>query len=177
MKENNNNDDDDTNSLSGARRTRSQAAPDWTVTESLILVNEIAAVEADCSTALSSYQQWNIIAGNCAALDVGRNMGQCRRKWDSLLSEYEKIRAWESKKNARSSYWKLKGERVRKLGLPESFDPDLFRAVDGVVKAREERGQVEVESDPEAGNEVIDFTVVIGTLRFPCVGVQFFEFE
>ncbi|MED6198937.1 hypothetical protein PIB30_071380 [Stylosanthes scabra] len=175
MNDNTNAKNDDTDDDAAIRRTRSQAAPDWTVTESLILVNEIAAVEADCSTALSSYQQWKIIAGNCAALDVGRNMGQCRRKWHSLLSDYQKIRAWEEeeskkkkKNNARGScsYWSLKGDRVRKLRLPENFDQDLYRAVDGVVRAREERGEVQVESDnEESRNEVLDVTVEIGSKR------------
>ncbi|KAK7260753.1 hypothetical protein RIF29_27050 [Crotalaria pallida] len=151
----------------GTRRTRFQAAPDWSLTESLILVNEIAAVEADCSKALSSYQQWNIIAGNCAALDVGRNLGQCRRKWDSLLSEYNKIRGWESKhaRGGGASYWSLKSERVKKHGLPENFDCELFKAIDELVKAREERGEVELQSDPESGNEALDVTVEIGSKR------------
>ncbi|MED6155814.1 hypothetical protein PIB30_008716 [Stylosanthes scabra] len=179
MNDNNNAKNDDVDDDAAIRRTRSQAAPDWTVAESLILVNEIAAVEADCSTALSSYQQWNIIAGNCAALDVGRNMGQCRRKWHSLLSDYQKIRAWEEEEesktkkkknnnNARGScsYWALKGDRVRKLKLPENFDQDLYRAIDGVVRAREERGEVQVESDnEESRNEVLDVTVEIGSKR------------
>ncbi|KAF5748062.1 hypothetical protein HS088_TW04G00010 [Tripterygium wilfordii] len=54
--------------VSSRRRTRSQAAPDWKVHDSLILVNEMAAIEVDCSKALSSYQKWKIIAENCTAL-------------------------------------------------------------------------------------------------------------
>ncbi|XP_061362548.1 uncharacterized protein LOC133306267 [Gastrolobium bilobum] len=153
MKENDNG--NDRVSVCGGRLTRSQAAPDWSVTESLILVNEIAAVEADCSTALSSYQLWNIIAGNCSALGVGRNLSQCRRKWDALLSEYDKITCSH---RARAN--------ANKLGLPQNFDPELFKAIDRVVKAREERGEVEPQSDPEPGNEEArDLTVEIGSKR------------
>lgn len=124
----------------GNRRTRSQAAPEWTITESLILLNEIAAVEAECSVNFSSYQQWDIISQNCAALDVDRNLAQCRRKWRSLLAEYEDVRrrrrAWNS-------------------------DRELFDAVERVVKGREERGEVDRESDGELGNEERDVTVEI----------------
>lgn len=133
------NDDDVSHDGSGSRRTRSQAAPDWSVTEALILVNEVAAVEADCSAALSSYQQWNIIAENCAALDVRRSLAQCRRKWRALLADYDG-------------------------GLP-GFDSELFEAVGRVVRAREERGLVDPESDNEAGNEARDATVEIGSKR------------
>lgn len=145
---NNNDDDVITGSVSGSgcRRTRSQVAPDWSVTESLILVNEVAAVEADCSVAVSSYQRWNIIAGNCAALDVHRNLAQCRRKWRALLAEYDAA---------------VRGKS------PRSFHRELFEAVDCVVKARVERGMVDVESDKEEeGNEEArDATVEIGSKR------------
>ncbi|KAG4931074.1 hypothetical protein JHK82_048157 [Glycine max] len=135
-----------TNAVSGSavRRTRSQAEPDWSVTESLILVNEVAAVEADCSVALSSYQQWNIIAENCAALDVPRSLPQCRRKWRALLNDYD-------------------GARGERRALPPGFEREVFEAVERVVRAREERGLVDPESDDEEdGNDEHDATVEIG---------------
>ncbi|KAK1438231.1 hypothetical protein QVD17_04037 [Tagetes erecta] len=76
-------------SSSSSLHTRSKAAPDWTVEESLILVNEVNAVEADCGETLSSFQKWKIIVQNCNALDVNRNLNQCRRKWETLLSHYK----------------------------------------------------------------------------------------
>ncbi|KAL9448270.1 hypothetical protein AB3S75_015695 [Citrus x aurantiifolia] len=75
----------------GTRHTRSQVGPDWSSKEALILVNEIAVVEADCLKALSSYQKWKIISETCTALDVPQTANQCRRKWDSLVDEYKKI--------------------------------------------------------------------------------------
>ncbi|KAK7377522.1 hypothetical protein VNO80_02948 [Phaseolus coccineus] len=145
--------DDDVTYTSGSasafRCTRSQAAPDWSVIESLILVNEVAAVEADCSVALSSYQQWNIIAQNCAALDVPRNLSQCRRKWHALLSDYDRF----------------KGTAAAGGKLPPYFDYELFEAVERVVRAREERGMADPESDTEAGNDARDATVEIGSKR------------
>ncbi|KOM48409.1 hypothetical protein LR48_Vigan07g211300 [Vigna angularis] len=142
-------DDDDSGSAGGFRCTRSQAAPDWSVIESLILVNEVAAVEADCSVALSSYQQWNIIAQNCMALDVQRNLAQCRRKWHALLSDYDRF----------------KGTVTAGGKLPPNFDYELFEAVERVIRAREERGMADPESDTEAGNEARDATVEIGSKR------------
>jgi len=145
--------DDDVTDTSGSanalRCTRSQVAPDWSVIESLILVNEVAAVEADCSVALSSYQQWNIIAQNCAALDVPRNLSQCRRKWQELLSDHDR----------------LKGTAAAGGKFPPNFNYELFEAVERVVRAREERGMADPQSDTEAGNDARDVTVEIGTHR------------
>ncbi|CAM8879003.1 unnamed protein product [Rhodiola kirilowii] len=138
---------------SATRRTRSQVAPDWTLTQSLILVNEIAAVEADCLDALSYYQKWKIIAENCAALDVNRTLDQCRRKWDSLFADYNIIKRWETAASAanlenvsHSSYWGLGTERKKAIRLPEEFDRDLFNAVDDVVKAQLEKASLDPDT-------------------------------
>lgn len=73
-----------------SHRTRSKAAPDWTVEESLILVNEISAVESEWGATLPSFQKWQQIVENCNALDVNRNLNQCKRKWDALLGAYRR---------------------------------------------------------------------------------------
>lgn len=149
---------------SGSRHTRSQAAPEWTVKGALILANEYAAVEADCSDALSSYQKWKIIAENCTALDVPRTLNQCRRKWDSLATEYGKIKKWELRSRS-GSYWFLESERRRKFGLPEDFDYELFKAVDDFMSVRENRSDTEPESDPEAKAEMADVVEELGSKR------------
>lgn len=133
------------------RRTRSQIAPDWTVKDAHILVNEIAAVEGDCLKALSSYQKWKIIAENCTALDVVRTANQCRRKWDSLLGEYKKI-----KQSGVDSYWPLDVDRRKELGLPDYFDQELFKGIDDLVRAQEDRSDTEPDTDPEAEADVLD---------------------
>lgn len=126
---------------SAARRTRSQVAPDWTHTQTLILVNEIAAVESDCLDALSYYQKWKIIADNFAALDVNMTLDQCRRKWESLFSDYNDINRWQAgaEAGAGASYWSIGREKRRSIGLPEEFERELFDAVDDVVKSQVER--------------------------------------
>ncbi|KAI3756140.1 hypothetical protein L1987_55954 [Smallanthus sonchifolius] len=115
----------------GALRTRSKVAPDWTVEESLILVNEVSAVEADCGDTLASFQKWKIIVENCNALGVNRNLNQCRRKWDSLLSDYKKIKQSGSKK--------------------ASFNSDLFNVIERYV--RDYEGGCDTGPDSESEPE------------------------
>ncbi|KAL7610631.1 trihelix transcription factor ASR3 [Lactuca sativa] len=114
----------------GALRTRSKVAPDWTVEESLILVNEVSAVEADCGDTLASFQKWKIIVENCNALGVNRNLNQCRRKWDSLLSDYKKIKQSGSRK--------------------VSFNSELFKVIEWYVRDYEGGCDTDPDSDPEA---------------------------
>lgn len=147
--------------VSSSRRTRSQVAPDWTVNDSLILVNEIAAVEGECLDALSTYQKWKIIAENCNALDVNRTLNQCRRKCDSLFFEYNKIKKWESRSRS-VSFWSLESERRRELGLPVDFDRELFKAIDGLVSAQEGRSDTDPGTDPEAEDDVLEVLAEYG---------------
>lgn len=136
----------------GSLRTRSQVAPDWRIHESLILVNELCAVEGDClNTVLSSFQKWKIVVENCNALDVNRGLNQCRRHWASLLSDYNKIKLYNSSNNNKSGYWVMDVHRRRQLRLPENFDPDLYKAVDDYDKAREGRCDTDPDTDPDAG--------------------------
>ncbi|KAI3812498.1 hypothetical protein L1987_17208 [Smallanthus sonchifolius] len=66
---------------------------------------------------------------NCNALDVNRNLNQCRRKWDSLLSDYRKIKQSGSKK--------------------ASFNFELFKGIERYVREFEGGYETEADSDPD----------------------------
>ncbi|KAL2236156.1 UNVERIFIED_CONTAM: hypothetical protein Sindi_1347800 [Sesamum indicum] len=120
----------------GSHRTRSKAAPDWTVEESLVLVNEINAVESEWGATLPSFQKWQQIVENCNALDVNRNLNQCKRKWDALLGEYRRVK--------------------HDAAADGSFPFELFNAIDSCVSARVKRnadGGVEAEEDEDEDEE------------------------
>ncbi|KAI3453954.1 hypothetical protein Pfo_010617 [Paulownia fortunei] len=130
----------------GSHRTRSKAAPDWTVEESLVLVNEIHAVESEWGATLPSFQKWQQIVENCNALDVSRNLNQCKRKWDALLSEYRRVK--------------------HEAAADGSFPLELFKAIDRCVNARgkkndgggeeeEEEEEEEVEAAAEAEEQLV----------------------
>ncbi|KAL8499489.1 hypothetical protein ACS0TY_022442 [Phlomoides rotata] len=129
-----------------SHRTRSRAAPEWTVEESLVLLNEISAVESEWGATLPSFQKWQQIVENCHALDVNRNLNQCKRKWDALLTEYRRVKHGEAPVNA-------------------SFPVELFKAIDRCVSTggrtngggggeeEEEEEQVAIETDPDSDPE------------------------
>ncbi|XP_022730118.1 trihelix transcription factor ASR3 [Durio zibethinus] len=154
--------DDNPSRLSGIRRTRSLASPYWAAHHLLILVNEIAATEADCSNALSSFQKWKIIVENCNALGVPHSSNQCRRKWNLLLHDYKKIKRWESESGLRDSYWSLDGQRRKQYELPENFEEDLFKAINDVVRLLEDKSGTDRDSDPEAQDDKLGIIADLG---------------
>lgn len=143
----------------GSRRTRSQVVPDWSVTESLILVNEIAAVYGDCLDAISSHQKWKIIAENCTLLDVVRNANQCRRKWESLLVDHGKIEQYEAQLS-HDPYWSLEPNQRREFGLPLTFDLELFKAIDNLLRQKQARSETDTDNDPEDCIDAVETAAV-----------------
>ncbi|XP_041992936.1 uncharacterized protein LOC121743669 [Salvia splendens] len=115
--------------MSESHRTRSKAAPDWTAEESLILVNEISAVESDWGSTLPSFQKWQQIVENCNVLDVNRNLNQCKRQWDALLTAYRRV----------------------KQGAPPDrfFPPDLYAAIDQCLTTTVKRNNCAGEAEEE----------------------------
>lgn len=147
---------------SGIRRTRSQASPDWPAHHLLILVNEISAIEVDCSNALSSFQKWKIIVENCNALGVPYSSNQCRKKWSLLLHDYNKIKRWESQSVVSDSYWSLGAQKRKEYELPENFEEDLFKAINNVVRLLEDKSGTDRDSDPEAQDGMLEMIADLG---------------
>ncbi|CAN1164150.1 110 kDa antigen (Fragment) [Linum perenne] len=146
------------------RMTRSKASPPWTTKDALFLVNEIAAMEREWMKVFSSHQKWKIVADNCYVLDTRRNLHQCREKWSSLLSEYNRIKQWNSKAGqGRDPYWTLECEKRKLFGLPVSFDDEVFKAIDTYVRSQTEDLDTDTETDPEADAEFFEVIARLGS--------------
>ncbi|CAH9095893.1 unnamed protein product [Cuscuta epithymum] len=134
---------------SGSRITRSQAAPNWTAQESLTLVNEIKAVEAECGSTMPSFQKWQLTVAHCNALDVCRSLDQCKRKWESLMEDYRRVKQLEF----RHGMALFDEDRMEDLGVPGDFTLELFVAIDSYVKMQGKDASgvdTDLDSDPEA---------------------------
>ncbi|KAL0910635.1 hypothetical protein M5K25_021637 [Dendrobium thyrsiflorum] len=138
-----------------SRYTRSQAAPDWTVQEVLVLLSEIVAIDEAWLKELSSYQRWKMISDSCMAMNVVRSSNQCKRKWEMLLDDYKKITKWEPQ-SSEDSYWLLPEDRKKVYGLPVSFQKEVFDAMDAVIQVQQQQSDSN-NSDPERIISVHEF--------------------
>ncbi|KAJ8500011.1 hypothetical protein OPV22_010563 [Ensete ventricosum] len=121
-------------------------------------------MDEDWLRALSSYQKWKMISGNCVALDVVRSSCQCNRRCESLLAGYRKIREWESRHGGwaptgawtarRSSTWASQLCSIR----------NSFGSMDAIIKPPEDQagsGDVDSENltDTAGGSEDLIVTM------------------
>ncbi|CAL5434376.1 unnamed protein product [Camellia sinensis] len=83
------------------------------------------------------------------SLEVFRTLNQCRHTWDSLLSDYKKIKLWESSESRVESYWSIDYERRCEYGFPEDFDFEVFKAIDDHLKVGD-GSDTDPDVDPEA---------------------------
>lgn len=151
-----------------SHRTRSKAAPDWSEEESLILINEINAIESEWGATLPSFQKWKQIVDNCNSLDVCRNLNQCRRKWDELFSEYKRV------KNGPGGSGSLQGELFDaidrfvcakgKRGGGDVVEDEASEDLEG-AKLEDEEDQAVMDTDPEAQGEVTKFFFETGSKK------------
>ncbi|ERN12567.1 hypothetical protein AMTRI_Chr01g136460 [Amborella trichopoda] len=119
-----------------SRYTRSRAAPEWTLTEMLILVREVCSAEEEC-LGLSVYQKWKIVSENCGVLDVMRSANQCRRQWEMMLSDYKKIKEWELQSGI-GSFWKVNVDQMKEVvGVLFLFDQELYDLINELLTTRE----------------------------------------
>ncbi|KAL5974224.1 hypothetical protein ACLOJK_030888 [Asimina triloba] len=132
-------------SPSVSRFTRSQVAPDWTIQEMLVLVNEFAAVNNHDLRKLPSCQKWKMISQNMADLNVIRSPNQCQRKWESLLFDFRKIKDWELQ-FGNAAFLSLDNESKKDLGFPAFFDRELFSLMDAFLVVHRSQFVSEIDS-------------------------------
>jgi len=81
-----------------------------------------------------------MISDNCATMNVLRSSNHCKRRWETLLSDYNKIRAWEiNSAPVSGSYWTLQPAKMKHFCLPASFDQEVYGSMDAIIKAQEAR--------------------------------------
>ncbi|OIT31875.1 PREDICTED: trihelix transcription factor ASR3 [Nicotiana attenuata] len=133
----------------GSLRTRSQVAPDWTLHESLTLVNEMKSTQIECGNTLASFQKWQSTVHNCNSLGVNRSLNQCKKRWEFMLENYNKVKPWET------AYWttSFDGDRKSELGLPEEFDFELFSAIGRYLSLLQGEDGGGAETDPDSDPE------------------------
>ncbi|KAH9305366.1 hypothetical protein KI387_009770, partial [Taxus chinensis] len=122
-----------------SQSAHSQVAPRWTQTEMLVLVREKWIVENEIIHSTSKIQNdgvvsnmWKLVSTRCKSSKVERTADQCRKKWESLLSDCKKIKDWEFQFQAQS-YWNMSHNAKKQHKIPSYMERQLFDAMDAYL--------------------------------------------
>ncbi|CAN4128239.1 unnamed protein product [Withania somnifera] len=106
------------------------------------------ATQIECGNTLASFQKWQSTVHNCNSLGVNRSLNQCKRRWESVLEQYNKVKPWES------AYWRsFDVDRKKELELPEEFDFELFNAIGRYLSCLQGENGAGDETDPDTDPE------------------------
>lgn len=127
-------------------RNKTPRHPRWTRQETLVLIEgKKLAEERGRKGRRSSYvfgseqvePKWDSVSSHCRRHGVNRGPVQCRKRWSNLVSDFKKIKTWESQvKREGESFWMMRSDLRREIKLPGFFDREVYDVLDGKVFAR-----------------------------------------
>lgn len=117
--------------------------PRWTRDETLILIQGKKVVEDGVrggrrsTSTFGSCQvepKWDSVSSYCKQRGVKRGPIQCRKRWGNLLTDFKKIKRWESQiKEEAESFWMMRNDIRREKKLASFFDKEIYNALDGMA--------------------------------------------
>ncbi|GFP89429.1 hypothetical protein PHJA_001086500 [Phtheirospermum japonicum] len=121
---------------------KSPRHPRWTQQETLVLIEGKRVVEGRGRKGRKSSSvfgpdnnvepKWDAVSTHCRRNGVDRGPVQCRKRWSNLLSDFKKIKAWDSKvKGKDECFWTMRSDLRRENKLPGFFDRDVYDVLDG----------------------------------------------
>ncbi|XP_052723951.1 trihelix transcription factor ASR3 isoform X2 [Vigna angularis] len=127
---------------SKTRRIKATRHPRWTRQETLVLIESKKMVESgeqgcrfrSASGFIQSDPKWEMVSSFCQQRGVKRGAVQCRKRWGNLLTDFRKIKKWESGvKEESESFWIMRNDVRKEKKLPGFFDSVVYNVLDGGV--------------------------------------------
>jgi len=124
------------------RRIKATRHPRWTRQETLVLIESKKMVESgeqvcgfrSASGFIQTDPKWEIVSSFCQQRGVKRGAVQCRKRWGNLLTDFRKIKKWESGvKEESESFWIMRNDVRKEKKLPGFFDSVVYNVLDGGV--------------------------------------------
>ncbi|KAL6552362.1 hypothetical protein OROHE_007726 [Orobanche hederae] len=116
--------------------------PRWTRQETLVLIEAKKIVEErgwkgrKSSSVLGMENvepKWDAVSSYCRRNGVERGAVQCRKRWSNLLSDFKKIKTWDStaEDGGGGCFWEMRSDSRRERRLPGFFDREVYEVLDG----------------------------------------------
>ncbi|XP_020233534.1 trihelix transcription factor ASR3 isoform X2 [Cajanus cajan] len=124
------------------QRVKATRHPRWTRQETLVLIESKKMVEngeqicrfRSASGFVQSDPKWDMVSTLCQQRGVKRGAVQCRKRWGNLLTDFRKIKKWESSIREESeSFWIMRNDVRKEKKLPGFFDSVVYNVLDGGV--------------------------------------------
>lgn len=126
-----------------SERIKATRHPRWTRQETLVLIEAKKVIEngdhvcryrSSTSGLVQTDPKWDLVSSLCQQHGVKRGAVQCRKRWGNLLTDFRKIKKWETNaKDEAESFWIMRNDVRKENKLPGFFDAVVYNVLDGGV--------------------------------------------
>ncbi|AET05068.1 putative transcription factor MYB-HB-like family [Medicago truncatula] len=126
-----------------SERVKATRHPRWTRQETLVLIeakkviengDQVCRYRSSTSGLVQTDPKWDLVSSLCQQHGVKRGAVQCRKRWGNLLTDFRKIKKWESNiKDESESFWIMRNDVRKENKLPGFFDSVVYNVLDGGV--------------------------------------------
>ncbi|KAK4256904.1 hypothetical protein QN277_006566 [Acacia crassicarpa] len=121
--------------VTNGERTKATRHPRWSRQETIVLIGAKKMVEnggTPVCRLTQSEPKWDSVSSFCKKHGVNRGPVQCRKRWSNLLSDFKKIKKWETSiKHESESFWLMRNDERREKKLPGFFDGEVYNVLNG----------------------------------------------
>lgn len=140
--------------VGGGDKSREYRKGNWTLDETMVLIQ---AKKMDCErreqrlkelprggSSRPQEMRWKWVEDRCWGQGCYRSQNQCSDRWDNLMRDYKKVRAYETSSsvggNPDLSYWNLEKNDRKERNLPSNVLPEVYAALTEVVQRKRSGG-------------------------------------
>lgn len=114
----------------------------WTVPETMLLIEAKRKVHEERHPGDQGLARWRWVEDYCWRAGCRRSHNQCNDRWDNLMRDYKKVRAYEMATTTgvavgrAPSYWAMGRSERKEKGLPSNLLREIYDAMGEVIERR-----------------------------------------
>ncbi|XP_066386539.1 trihelix transcription factor ASR3-like [Miscanthus floridulus] len=118
----------------------------WTLPETMLLIEAKRKVHEERHPGDQGLARWRWVEDYCWRAGCRRSQNQCNDRWDNLMRDYKKVRAYElsgagaGAGGRAPSYWAMGREERKERGLPSNLLREIYDAMGDVIERRMSMG-------------------------------------
>ncbi|CAL4918272.1 unnamed protein product [Urochloa decumbens] len=111
----------------------------WTVPETMVLIDAKRKVHGERHPGEHGLARWRWVEDYCWRAGCRRSHNQCNDRWDNLMRDFKKVRAYETAGSA-PSYWAMGRAERKERWLPSNLLREIYDAMGEVIERRMSTG-------------------------------------
>jgi len=111
----------------------------WTLPETMLLIEAKRKVHEERYPGDQGLARWRWVEDYCWRAGCRRSHNQCNDRWDNLMRDYKKVRAYElagAGAGRAPSYWAMGRAERKEKGLPSNLLREIYDAMGEVIERR-----------------------------------------